>query len=280
MIAIISKNSVLAAVNTEAWRVTKKRIIEDEVKSVAKSGTINYSDIINDIDYITWKTAKVRISEEEQQFDVQTDSTNKKWIDRRYKAAVEHIKDLLHSHITNTNNVSGVDYTLQFQFPDTWTGSISSIMAYIHNYIVDYTLYEWFRMTMPNEAAPYLTSSEDWKQKMLAEVASELDNVGWFDNQFATHSEEVASLLRWCASISSEGDLCKYTFNFSSAWRGNINALANQMHHYITDHILAEWFKNTMPNEAAAYLTSAAEWERKMIHEARSEDVSNVFFRL
>ena len=71
-----------------------------------------------------------------------------------------------------------------------------------------------------------------------------------------------------------------FQFKFSCDWRGNFEAMSNYIHRYIVDYILYEWYKMTMPNEAAVYLTSAEAWESKVINEARSEDVGNVFFRL
>lgn len=71
-----------------------------------------------------------------------------------------------------------------------------------------------------------------------------------------------------------------FRFRFSDAWRGSLEAIGNYIHRYIVDYILYEWFKITLPSEAAVYLASAEQWENKVINEARSEDVRNVFFRL
>lgn len=71
-----------------------------------------------------------------------------------------------------------------------------------------------------------------------------------------------------------------FRFRFSPEWRGNFESLGNYIHRYIVDYILYEWFKITLPSEAAVYLTSAEQWESKIINEARSEDVRNVYFRL
>lgn len=71
-----------------------------------------------------------------------------------------------------------------------------------------------------------------------------------------------------------------FRFTFSPSWKGNFEALGNYIHRYIVDYILYEWFKITLPSEATVYLASAEQWESKVINEARSEDVRNVFFRL
>lgn len=71
-----------------------------------------------------------------------------------------------------------------------------------------------------------------------------------------------------------------FKFKFSDTWRGNFEALGNYIHRYIVDYILYEWFKMTLPSEASVYLASAGQWESKIINEARSEDVRDVFFRL
>lgn len=109
-----------------------------------------------------------------------------------------------------------------------------------------------------------------------AEAQTDGEALKWFSSQLYTCVSHVKGILKWCASDTDDGIL----FSFSDNWRGNFDALSNYIHRYIADYILYEWFKMTLPNEAATYLASATEWESKIINEARSEDVRNVYFRL
>lgn len=328
---IVIREQVINDVNHAAWRTNKTKVLNlPQENGVAPiNTTISYEDVLYDVDFTTWKMANVRMADnKEAASEAQTDKENERWFQRQYKVAIEHVRDTLRPHVyLNAEIKENDDNTFQFRFSKAWTGSISALMSYIHHYIVDFILYEWFRLTMPNEAASFLTTSEDWKAKALTEAQSEEENFDWFERQLATAVDYLKGSLRWCVSSCEHlGTIVDNTiktkaitygeagnpsvahdpnsfaddeafldapsevyvpipehvfrFKFSDAWRGNFESLGSYIHRYIVDYILYEWFKSTMPNEAAAYLTSAAEWERKMIHEARSEDVSNVFFRL
>jgi hypothetical protein len=328
---IVIREQVINDVNHAAWRTNKTKVLNlPQENGVAPiNTTISYEDVLYDVDFTTWKMANVRMADnKEAASEAQTDKENERWFQRQYKVAIEHVRDTLRPHVyLNAEIKENDDNTFQFRFSKAWTGSISALMSYIHHYIVDFILYEWFRLTMPNEAASFLTTSEDWKAKALTEAQSEEENFDWFERQLATAVDYLKGSLRWCVSpcehlgtivdntiktkaitygeagnpsVAHDPDSFAddeafldapsevyvpipehvFRFKFSDAWRGNFESLGSYIHRYIVDYILYEWFKNTMPNEAAAYLTSAAEWERKMIHEARSEDVSNVFFRL
>jgi hypothetical protein len=328
---IVIREQVINDVNHAAWRTNKTKVLNlPQENGVAPiNTTISYEDVLYDVDFTTWKMANVRMADnKEAASEAQTDKENERWFQRQYKVAIEHVRDTLRPHVyLNAEIKENDDNTFQFRFSKAWTGSISALMSYIHHYIVDFILYEWFRLTMPNEAASFITTSEDWKAKALTEAQSEEENFDWFERQLATAVDYLKGSLRWCVSpcehlgtivdntiktkaitygeagnpsVAHDPDSFAddeafldapsevyvpipehvFRFKFSDAWRGNFESLGSYIHRYIVDYILYEWFKSTMPNEAAAYLTSAAEWERKMIHEARSEDVSNVFFRL
>ena len=130
---------------------------------------LNYDNILYDVDYTTWKVAKCRVVDPQAQAEAQTDNENMRWFNRQYETAVEHIKSRLRAYVVPTEDISDIT----FKFGDTWRGNISSLMTYIHRYIVDYILYEWFKMTMPNEAPAYLTSADAWEYKAILEARSE-----------------------------------------------------------------------------------------------------------
>ena len=42
--------------------------------------------------------------------------------------------------------------------------------TYIHRYVVDFVLTEWFKMTMPEETAIYVASAEGWLDRFINEA--------------------------------------------------------------------------------------------------------------
>lgn len=131
--------------------------------------SIDQSDVLYDVNYTTWKVAKCRITDPQMQSESQTDNENDRWFTRQYETAIDHIKSRLQAYVRPTEEIS--DFL--FSFPEGWRGNVSSLMTYIHRYIVDYILYEWFKMTMPNEAATYLTSADAWEYKAILEARNE-----------------------------------------------------------------------------------------------------------
>lgn len=327
----VIREQVVNDVNHAAWRINKAKILNlpQENELTQRDTTISYKDVLYDVDFTTWKVANVRMADnKEAASEAQTDQENERWFQRQYKVAVEHMRDALRPHVyLNTDVVSDGDNTLSFRFSNAWTGSISALMSYIHHYIVDFILYEWFRMTLPNEAASYLSTSQDWEKKAVSEAQSEEENFDWFERQLATAVENIKDRLRWCISscdhlgtivdntiktgtitygeegnpsvaqdpasfaddiafLDAPAEICVplpehvLRFSFSPAWKGNFESLGNYIHRYIVDFILYEWYKITLPAAASVYLASAEQWKDKIVNEARSEDVRNVFFRL
>lgn len=382
--ATIVYEDVVSEVNHISWKITKQKIVNANEGNISSNatGVIRYEDVLYDVDFITWKVAKMRIVEQEQQFEAQTDATNVKWFRRKYKAAIDHLKDILKPFMSATTETEDTgDNSFLLRFSHLWTGSITSLMTYAHNYTVDYILYEWFRMTLPNESNAYMQSSDAWLKKIIDEAHSEESNSQWLGMQYINAIEQIKDMLnpyinpakapvagedyvltfvfpelwagsitslesylkkfivdfimyewfrnipdvnenvyydssemwkakaideakseyqnyswvitqtdtavmkiadkiKWCASVSVTDVELMFNLKFSDHWRGNFESLGNYIHRYIVDFILYEWFKITLPSEAPAYLTSAEQWESKIINEARSEDVRNVFFRL
>ena len=190
-----------------------------------KAMTVKRKDVLHDVNFISWKTAKCRIAEPEAQAEVQTDDESHAWFERMLATAVDHLK-----------------------------GSLRWCIREHTGTIVDNTI----------------------KRKTITYGDEELPEVEQDPTSFDDDMESLGS------PAEIEVTIPEYTFRFafSHTWRGNFESLGNYIHRYIVDYILYEWFKMTLPNEASTYLASATGWERKIINEARSEDVSNVYFRL
>lgn len=190
-----------------------------------KALSIKRKEVLYDVNFISWKTAKCRVTEPEAQAEAQTDDENKEWFERQLATAVDHIKGKLqwciHEH----------------------TGTITD-------------------NTIKTHAIPY---GEEGNESIPQDPTSFDDDEAFLDAPAELHVPIPEHVFR---------------FRFSDTWRGDFDALSEYIHRYIVDYILYEWFKMTLPNEAATYLASATDWEDKIINEARSEDVRDVFFRL
>lgn len=190
-----------------------------------KALNIRRNEILYDVNFVSWKTAKCRVAEPEMQAEAQTDDESNEWFERQLQTAVEHIKGklrwCLHEH----------------------TGTIT-----------DNTVKK-LHVTYGDEGYP----------------AARQDPSSWDDDAVFLEAEKEKAV-----------PLPEHTFRlrFSDAWRGSFEALGNYIHRYIVDYILYEWFRMTLPSEAPVYLASAEQWEDKVINEARSEDVRDVYFRL
>lgn len=246
------------------------------------------------------------------------------WCHDTAKSAADKVGGMLRPYITDTTfDDEGWVYTLSF--PKGWGGSTEAMSQYVTDYMCDYILQRFFSLEAPERAAAYDARIQIHKDNIISEAISEIENYDWFERQVQTAVDHLKGSLRWCIrehtgtivdntikrktitygdeelpeveqdptsfgddmeSLGSPAEIevtiPEYTFRFafSPTWRGNFESLGNYIHRYIVDYILFEWFKMTLPNEASTYLASATEWERKIINEARSEDVSNVYFRL
>lgn len=241
------------------------------------------------VDYILSEWAKVNGVDKSQYSDTsvvwrdkiiaeaKSEDKNLKWFNRMWATAITQIKDELRFCIElNDTDVSSGDYTFQFRFQDGWRGSISAIGNYIHRYVVDYILNEWAKRTQSDALKISMADVENWSAKIISEAHSEEDNTLWFYGQLDAAMSNIVSKLKWCASKSGNA----IDFTLSPTWKGNFDSLSKYIHRYIVNFILYEWFRMSQPSEAEAYLTSADSLESEVINEARSEDVSNVYFRL
>ena len=190
-----------------------------------KGLTIKRDEVLYDVNFISWKTAKCRITDAAVQAEAQTDDENREWFERQLATAVDHLKGRLrwciHEH----------------------TGTITD------NTIKTYEI-------------PY---GEMGNEEIEQDPTRFCDDIAFLKAPVHKRIPIPVHIFR---------------FRFSDEWRGSFESMSNYIHRYIVDYILYEWFKMTLPNEAATYLASATEWESKIINEARSEDVRNVYFRL
>lgn len=134
------------------------------------------SEIVYDVDYISWKVAQCRISEEESRAEAQTDQENSDWLTRQVETALDNAKDRISAYVVEMSrmqtdedeNRDGWDIVLYME--PGWRGSSKTMNTYIHRYVVDFVLTEWFKMTMPEETAIYVASAEGWLDRFINEA--------------------------------------------------------------------------------------------------------------
>lgn len=134
-------------------------------------------EVLYDIDFISWKLAKCRIEQPEQQAEAQTDSESADYIIRQIETAVANAKGALHPMVVNDKGILLDDETTEcnewfivFEFGKEFAGSTQKLCNLFHRYIVDFALAEWFKLVLPNEAANYYASAEDWLERFKSEA--------------------------------------------------------------------------------------------------------------
>lgn len=105
----------------------------------------------------------------------------------------------------------------------------------------------------------------------------------WLIRQIDTAMNNVRGELAWCVAddertdsdeILESPDKWWLHLHFSENWRGSARAIKSAVHAYITNYILAQWYRATMPRVADTYLRDANDCLTRAYNEARSEVVS------
>lgn len=104
----------------------------------------------------------------------------------------------------------------------------------------------------------------------------------WLVRKIQDAIDNVYGECRWCIHDRSrfESDEIQENptewtihFRFSEAWRGSVQALKRHIHRYISEYVLAQWYRAAKPGVAATYSLSAEDELGKVYEEARSERV-------
>jgi hypothetical protein len=134
-------------------------------------------EVMFDIDFISWKLAKCRIDNAEQQAEAQTDSEASDYITRQIETAVMNAKGALHPYVVNDKGTllddeltEEKEWFIVFEFGNEFAGSTPKLCNLFHRYIVDFALAEWFKLVLPNEAANYYASAQDWLERFKSEA--------------------------------------------------------------------------------------------------------------
>ena len=63
------------------------------------------SEIVYDVDYISWKVAQCRISEEGSRAEAQTDQENSDWLTRQVETALDNAKDRISAYVVEMSRM-------------------------------------------------------------------------------------------------------------------------------------------------------------------------------
>lgn len=175
--------------------------------------SFNRASILYDIDYISWKIARTRITDAVAQSHFVTDEDSHIFIGKEIEAAIDNIYDKLRwctisdpcrpdaldnkpGIVTPTANSEEVEsfiisdedeysvtegverkwpeeYPISFRFSPEWKGSIRALRSAIHKYIVHYCLAQWFALVKPDEEANELAKAEELLTLAYNEARSE-----------------------------------------------------------------------------------------------------------
>lgn len=136
------------------------------------------SEVEYDVDFISWKTAQCRITENmEQRGEAQTDKENADWLTRQMELAVESVKRAIsaylneHFHYAQTDELKRKDeYVVILRMERGWRGDVKRMNTFFHKYVVESVLAEWFGMVMPNEQATHVASADYWFSELVKEA--------------------------------------------------------------------------------------------------------------
>lgn len=141
------------------------------------------NELIYDIDFVSNRIAKVHFTGEtiQNRVNVTTEGDeNQDWIDDTIMNALQNVSQKLrfchisHSRLStdevtaNNSEEEGPIYVMSLRLPK-WKGSSESLARFIHEYVVNYVLSEWFVMTYMDVSPVYA----DKASKNLVQIVNE-----------------------------------------------------------------------------------------------------------
>lgn len=144
------------------------------------------NELIYDIDFVTNRIAKMRFTDEDIKKASSVTSEgeeNQDWLDDTIMSALNNVSQKLrfchisHSRLSTdevrpvNSEDEGVIFNMALNLPK-WRGSAESLARFIHEYIVNYTLSEWFLMTMADISPVYAEKAN----RNLTQIVNESRN--------------------------------------------------------------------------------------------------------
>lgn len=151
----------------------------DKIRGYVCVVKLRREEIQYDVDFISWKLAKCRVAEsEEERAERQTDEESYDWIGRQIETAFDEVKSKIRAYVTriksrvSSNSKDGNidEWNLELIMEHGWRGEPKQLCTYMHNYVVAYVLAKWFGITLPSEAANYVQEYNYWMDKIVSEA--------------------------------------------------------------------------------------------------------------
>jgi hypothetical protein len=121
------------------------------------------------------------------------------------------------------------------------------------------------------------------KERKVVDYAYKNDKAeDWLVRKIQDAVDNVNGELRWCIveparlqsdEILDNPDEWTIHLRFSPLWFGSLRALKMDIHRYVCEYVLSQWYRIVQPQMGLAYLESANEYLTKAYNEARSEKV-------
>lgn len=136
-------------------------------------------EVLYDVDFISWKLAKCRVAEsEEERAERQTDEESYDWIGRQIETAFDEVKSKIRAYVariksrvsSNSKDGNIDEWNLELIMEHGWRGEPKQLCTYMHNYVVSYVLAKWFGITLPSEVANYVQEYNYWMDKIVSEA--------------------------------------------------------------------------------------------------------------
>lgn len=134
------------------------------------------NEIVYDVDYTSWKVAQCRISDEISRSEAQTDEENSDWLTRQVETAIENAKARISVYVVDMARMQTdedehkEEWNIVLYMEPGWRGNVKVMNTYMHRFVTDFVLSEWFKMTMPDEAGVYAVSADEWLDQIVNEA--------------------------------------------------------------------------------------------------------------
>lgn len=120
------------------------------------------------------------------------------------------------------------------------------------------------------------------------EMQTDDENAGWLARSVSEAVDAIERSLRAYTVHRSrmQTDECEDREEWAvhlmmeKGWSGSAKSLAVQMHRYVVDRVLSEWYAMTVPEMADRYAMEADSALEAIVDEARACDIGTVPFRL
>ncbi len=145
------------------------------------------TEIKYEVKFDTWLKEKI-LTEEERNKNKDAKVVNyaykndkaEDWLVRKIQDAVDRVYGELRWCVVDPSQFQSdeilenpTEWTIHFVFGRGWSGSVRALKSFIHRYVCEYVLGQWYRITNPVIAESYMMNAEDYIVKAYEEARSQ-----------------------------------------------------------------------------------------------------------